>query len=81
MRAKRGDITSTIEPWTFRSESNKNGSTKKHIDFPPPVGSDTKVFRLLRLYFVLRRAALFEALHLAFCMSGLKRTQTCQPSP
>ena len=38
-----GDITITMEPWTFRSGSNKHGSTKKHIDFPPPVGSDTKV--------------------------------------
>ena len=32
-----------MEPWTFRSESNKHGSAKKHIDFPRPVGSDTKV--------------------------------------
>ena len=38
-----GDITITMEPWTFRSGSNKHGSTKKNIDFPPPVGSDTKV--------------------------------------
>ena len=41
--AKSEDITITMEPWTFRSESNKHGSTKKNIDFPPPVGSDTKV--------------------------------------
>ena len=42
-QAKSGDITITMEPWTFRSESNKHGSTKKHVDFLPPVGSDTKV--------------------------------------
>ena len=38
-RAKSGDITITMEPWAFRSESNKHGSTKKHIDFPLPDGS------------------------------------------
>ena len=57
-RAKSGDITITMEPWTFRSESNKNGSTNKHIDFPPPDGSAIQC-RFQLLCSVLRRAALF----------------------
>ena len=36
------DITCRIESWKFRSESNKNGSTKEN-HFPPHVGSNTKV--------------------------------------
>ena len=68
-------VAFAMEPWTFRSESNKHGSTKKRIDFPPPVGSDTKMsFPAIMLCSASRCS--FLSVTLNFCLSGLKDSRS-----
>ena len=65
--------------WSLgRSVVVEHGSTKKHIDFPPPVGSDTKVsFPAVMLCTASRCYFLNVTLNdLAYCLSGLKHNQT-----
>ena len=62
-----------------RSASNKNGSTEKQIDFPPPIGRDIKV-SFPAAILCTASCCSFLSVTLSFCMSGLTRIQSCQPS-
>ena len=53
---------------------------EKHIDFPPPVGRDTKV-SLTAAILCTASCCSFLSVTLSFCMSDLTHIQSCQPSP